>query len=135
MSSKKKLFIKIDESVRSEVKFGNNTILSVFGKETIPISLKNRSTIFISDVFYVLKLYHNLLSMDQLSKKKCDIHIRNGTCTVFDKNIEMIISVSIILNGLFSLNLSAVNFSYLNTVINDSNWLYHMPFGHLNFDR
>ena len=33
MSGKKELFVELDESVRGEVKFGNNTVLSVIGKE------------------------------------------------------------------------------------------------------
>ena len=70
ISGKKELCFEIDESVDGEIKFGNNIILLVFGREKIPISLKNGSTNFISDVFYVHELHHNLLSMDQLSKKK-----------------------------------------------------------------
>ena len=62
--------------------------------------------------------------MDQLfEKKKYDIHNRNDTYAIFDKNIGMIVSILMISNRLFSLNLSSANFSYLNTVIDDSNWL------------
>ena len=64
MLDKKELFIEFDESVHGEIKFGNNNVSPVYGKEKISISLKNWSTIFISDVFYVLGLHHNLLSVD-----------------------------------------------------------------------
>ena len=63
-----------------------------------------------------------------------NICIRNGICTIFDKNIGMIASVPMTSNHLFPLNLSSANFSCLSTVIDDSNWLWHMRFGHLNFD-
>ena len=124
ISGKKELFFEIDESVDGEIKFGNNIILLVFVREKIPISLKNGSTNFISDVFYVHELHHNLLSMDQLSKKKIyDIRIRNGTYTIFNKkNIKMIASVLMTSNRLFSLKLSTSNFSCLITMIDDNNW-------------
>ena len=63
MSRKKELFVELDESVCGEVKFENNIVLPVFGKEKIPISLKNGFSDFIFDVFYVPGLHHNLLSM------------------------------------------------------------------------
>ena len=47
----------------------------------------------------------------------------------------MIVSVPMTSNRLFSLNLSSANFSYLSIVIDDSNWLWYMRFGHLNFDN
>ena len=53
MSGKKELFAEFDESIHGEIKFENNIILLVFGKGKIAISLKNGSTDFISDIFYV----------------------------------------------------------------------------------
>ncbi|XP_027181738.1 uncharacterized protein LOC113780119 [Coffea eugenioides] len=67
MSGKKELFVELDESICGEIKFGNKPVI---GKGKIPISLKNGSTDFISDVFYVLGLHQNLLSMNQLIEKK-----------------------------------------------------------------
>ena len=46
----------------------------------------------------------------------------------------MIASVPMTSNRLFPLNLSSANFSCLSKVIDDNNWLWHMGFGHLNFD-
>ena len=46
----------------------------------------------------------------------------------------MFTSMSMTPNHLFSLNLNIKNFPYLNTVIDDNNWLQHMRFMHLNFD-
>ena len=70
MSGKKELFVKFDEYVPGEIKFGNNTVLSMIGKGKISISLQNGSTDFISDIFYVFELHQNLLSTGQLFEKK-----------------------------------------------------------------
>ena len=69
MCGKKQLFSSLDETVNSTIKFGNNTHIPIFGKGRISIKLKGGSHNFISNVFYAPDLYHNLLSMGQLSEK------------------------------------------------------------------
>jgi len=69
MCGKKELFSSLDETVKSNVKFGNNSNIPIVGKGQIAIRLKDGSHNFIGDVFYAPGLHHNLLSMRQLSKK------------------------------------------------------------------
>ncbi|XP_026452299.1 uncharacterized protein LOC113352727 [Papaver somniferum] len=66
---RKDLFESLDESVRSTVKFGNNSTILVMGKGRIEIVLKNGVKTYIMDVFYVPGLHQNLLSMGQLSER------------------------------------------------------------------
>ncbi|RDY00821.1 hypothetical protein CR513_15944, partial [Mucuna pruriens] len=83
---KKELFSSLNETVKSTVKFGNNTNIPILGKGRIAIKLKDGSQDFISDVFYAPGLHHNLLSMGQLSEKGYNMQILNGYCTLIDKN-------------------------------------------------
>ena len=69
MCGKKELFSSLDESVKSLVKFGNNTDIPILGKGQISIRLKDDSHNFILDVFYAFGFHHNLLSIGQLSDK------------------------------------------------------------------
>ena len=69
MCGKKELFSSLDEYVKSSVKFGNNANIPILGKGQISIKLKDDFQKFISDIFYAPGLHHNLLSMEQLSKK------------------------------------------------------------------
>ncbi|RDX98766.1 hypothetical protein CR513_18269, partial [Mucuna pruriens] len=86
MCGKKELFSSLNETVKSTVKFGNNTNIPILGKGRIAIKLKDGSQNFISDVFYAPGLHHNLLSMGQLSEKGYNMQILNGYCTLIDKN-------------------------------------------------
>lgn len=123
MCGSKDLFFELDESVRFEVKFGNNASIPVMGKGKISISLKDGSQNFISDVFYVPSLQKNLLSMGQLSEKGYDMRIFNGVCSIGDSRRGLIAKVNISLNRLFPLKLDCENLSCFSSVIHDDNWL------------
>ncbi|XP_019227492.1 PREDICTED: uncharacterized protein LOC109208796 [Nicotiana attenuata] len=69
ISGNKKLFIGLDEIFRGTVRLENNAKVPAVGKGKIRITVKDGSSNFISDVFYVQSLHHNLLSLGQLSKK------------------------------------------------------------------
>lgn len=62
------LFSNLDDTFRSEVRFGNNVKVPIMGKGTIKIKAKDGSVQSISDVHYVPSLRENLLSMGQLSE-------------------------------------------------------------------
>ncbi|KAL1351541.1 hypothetical protein AAHE18_06G103900 [Arachis hypogaea] len=86
MSGREELFSSLDDSVKLLLKFGNSTKIPIEGKGHIPIRLKDGSLSYISDVFYALELYYNLLSMGQLSEKGYKMITYRRYCTVFDDN-------------------------------------------------
>lgn len=55
----KDVFTQIDESICSEVKFGNNSETPLKGKERILIKLNDGTQSYIPYLFYVLELYQN----------------------------------------------------------------------------
>lgn len=71
MCGDKGLFSELNESLSSEVRFGNNSRIPVNGRGKISIKLNNREQNWIGDVFYVPGLHQNLLSVGQLSEKGC----------------------------------------------------------------
>ncbi|KAG6521246.1 hypothetical protein ZIOFF_018357 [Zingiber officinale] len=109
MCGRRELFSELDESIQSEVTFGNKTKVPILGKGKIYIQLKDGSQNFISDVFYVPELHQNLLSMGQLSEKGYKICIIQGYCIITDGNGKLIAKIL------------------------DDNWLWHMRFGHFHF--
>jgi len=134
MCGKKDVFTDLDESYRSEVKFGNNSTVPVMGKGRIGIRLKNGSHKYISDVLYVPSLRQNLLSMGQLSERGYDMQISNGVCTVTDTHMGIIAKVNMTANRLFPLHIKCERLPCFSSTIDDDNWLWHLRFGHLNFD-
>ncbi|RDX94009.1 hypothetical protein CR513_23663, partial [Mucuna pruriens] len=133
MCGKKELFSSLNETVKSTVKFGNNTNISILGKCRIAIKVKNGSQNFIYDVFYIPGLHHNLLSMRQLSEKGYNMQILDGYCTLIDKNGRFIAKVKMTPNRLFPLKVDHKELSCLSSFIPNNDWLWHMRFGHYHF--
>jgi hypothetical protein len=69
MSRSKEMFATMDDSIKSEVKLGNDHRVSVMGKGSINIRTKQGEEKHISDVYYVPGLQHNLISIGQLVQK------------------------------------------------------------------
>lgn len=64
MCGKKKPFSNLEENFRETMKLGNNSSMVVKGKCNLRFQLNGISHI-INEVFYVLELNNNLLSIDQ----------------------------------------------------------------------
>lgn len=65
MCGKKELFSALDETIKFTMRVGNNVNIPIMGKDQITIRLKDGYQNFISNV----NIYHNLLSIGQLSEK------------------------------------------------------------------
>ena len=133
MCRKNELFSALDETVRSRVKFGNNTNIPILGKNQISIKLKDGSQNLISVVFYVPNLRYNLLSMGQLLEKGYNIQIHHGFCTLIDWNGRFVTKVKMTPNRLFPLKIHHKKISCLSSIISNDDWLWHMRFGHFHF--
>jgi hypothetical protein len=68
MCGKKELFIDLDQSFRQSIKLGNNSNMVVKGKSNMRFQ-SNGISQTITEVFYILKLKNNLLSIGQLQEK------------------------------------------------------------------
>ena len=133
MCGKKEMFSDLDESFHASVRFGNNEKVPVLGKGKIRIILQDGSSNFISDVFYVPSLYHNLLSLGQLSEKGYDLHFKYGDGTISDEKLGLIAKVKMNRSRLWPLSLNCGDLPCFNSMTCDDSWLWHMRFGHLNF--
>ena len=106
MTSQKDIFSFLDESIQGEVNFGNKTKVPVEGKGDISIHSKDGTNVTIVDVFYVLDLHWNLLSLGQLSEKGHKIVLEDGVCEIKGKNDKIIARVKMTKNRMFPLSYS-----------------------------
>ena len=65
MTSEKQMFIEMNESVRSQVKMGDNNQVQVKGRGVVSVSTKSGNKL-IHNVMYVPGLAQNLISLGQL---------------------------------------------------------------------
>ncbi|BBG97239.1 hypothetical protein Prudu_006294, partial [Prunus dulcis] len=133
MSGCKPSFVNLGESYRTNVSFGDMSIVIVMGKEKIQIRTKNNFIETISNVFFIPDLKTNLLSAGQFQDKGYRITIFQGECEIYDPKRGSIAMVKMSPNRLFPLKLKSVN-TCMVAKENDETWLWHHRFGHLHFN-
>ncbi|XP_077230202.1 uncharacterized protein LOC143863425 [Tasmannia lanceolata] len=132
MTGNKGMFVKLDESLQSEVQTGDDKRLSVMGSGDILVQTKN-GVKRISNVFYVPGLKHNLLSVGQLLMKGHDVHFKEDVCEIKDKKHVLIAKVRMTQNKMFPLKFQSEGLPCFNTIVKDMSWLWHLRYAHLSF--
>ncbi|KAM7495176.1 hypothetical protein LguiB_029785 [Lonicera macranthoides] len=104
-------FSDLDKSFRDNVKFGDNSKVSVMGKGRVTIQTKGNSTQTISNVLFVPELKTNLFSVGQLQEKGYEFSIKDGICRIQDEKLGLIAQVSMTTNRMFPLYLHNITHS------------------------
>ncbi|KAK9100212.1 hypothetical protein Scep_023642 [Stephania cephalantha] len=133
MCGNKEFFDELDESMLTEVKFADDRKLPVKGKGRILIQLENGDHQYISDVLYVPTLTCNLLSLGQLLEKGYKVDFKDSHLTVFDSK-GMKILKSPLKNRLFQIEIKIESYPCFKSIVSDESWLWHLRYGHLNFE-
>uniref|UniRef100_A0A251SKN6 Putative zinc finger, CCHC-type n=1 Tax=Helianthus annuus TaxID=4232 RepID=A0A251SKN6_HELAN len=133
MTGNRDLFINLDESLKKEVRTGDDKRLDVIGSGEVSVSIKGR-TRKIPNVFYVKGLKHNLLSVGQLINKGYAILFQKDRCIIKDAENEVIGKIRMTSNKMFPLHLdSDINLAMTMTT-KDTTILWHKRYGHVNVD-
>nr|KYP46743.1 Retrovirus-related Pol polyprotein from transposon TNT 1-94 [Cajanus cajan] len=133
MSFQKKWFINLNEKIKSKVKFADNSTVECEGKGKILIRRKDGKTTVISDVLYVPAMKHNLLSIGQLLQKGYLIDWKDQMLRILDKNGSPILKAPLSNNRTFRVDIPVSDCMCFAAAVLDTNWLWHLRFGHLNF--
>lgn len=133
MCGSKSSFSYLNEDFRTTVQFGDSSTVNVMGKGDIDVRTKNNHSETISNVFYVPALKTNLLSAGQLQDKGYMITFQKGACEIYHPKRGIIAIVQMTSNRLFLLRIKSVQ-ACLLAKENDSTWLWHLRYGHLNFN-
>lgn len=85
MTANKGQFINLDESISLQVRLGYGKLYDIVGKRVIFVQTKGGNSKLMYDVFYVLGLTQNLLSISQLVMKGHKVIFEGSDCLIFDK--------------------------------------------------
>uniref|UniRef100_A0A251SDS7 Putative zinc finger, CCHC-type n=1 Tax=Helianthus annuus TaxID=4232 RepID=A0A251SDS7_HELAN len=133
MTGNRDLFITLDESIRKEVRTGDDKKLEVLGSGEVMIIIQGRSK-RIQNVFYVKGLRHNLLSVGQLIKKGYMVKFQEGKCIIKDVRNETLGVIRMTNNKMFPLNPGKDLTLALTMTTKETSTLWHKRYGHVNLD-
>ena len=86
MTGNKSLLSSLDSSFVTNIKIGFDFLVPAKGKGTIHVLTNKNENKFIHEVFYVLHLNVNLISIAQLLQNHYDIRFYHTFCTIYDKH-------------------------------------------------
>ena len=90
MCNDQTMFNELDEKFRHSVKLGNNTKMDMMGKGSVKLLLDGVNHVVV-EVYYILELRNNLLSIGQLQERGLAILIKGGMCEIFHLEKGLII--------------------------------------------
>nr|GEY89548.1 copia-type polyprotein [Tanacetum cinerariifolium] len=71
--------------------------------------------------------------IDKVKKKNYDIHFKDHSATIRNREGKLIAKVPMSKNRMFILNIQHDEAKCLKSCLEDHSWLWHMSYGHLNF--
>ncbi|XP_076886022.1 uncharacterized protein LOC143535732 [Bidens hawaiensis] len=108
MLGKKEFFTTLDERVSNQVKFGDGSEIEIIGKGNVTVVSETSEKKTFSDVFYILKLKTNILSLGQLDQEGCKIEIANGILRLYDQKERLLMKIQRNLNRTYNIKFQTI---------------------------
>lgn len=124
---------QLDESIRSRVKFTDNSTLTTPRMGKVLIQKKNGEHSFIYDVLYVPGMKSNLLSLGQLLEKGYKMDMKDRMLRVYDNSERLILKAPLSKNRTFKVGIQVLEHKCMAAAECNNDWLWQYRFAHLNF--
>jgi transposase InsO family protein len=134
MTGHRSVFAELDTSVTGTVKFGNGSVVDIQGRGTVLFAYANGEHRALTNVYFILWLCSNIVSLGQLDENGCQIMIRDGYLKLHDQQQRLLAKVPRARNRLYVVTLDIAKPVCLAAVRGDESWRWHERFVHLNFE-
>ena len=113
MTCDKKKFCDLNTTIQGYVRFGNESRVRIEGKGNIVFQCKNGEQKKLQEVYYILDLCNNIISLGQLSEGGDKIRIKEPFLWVHDATGRLLMKVQRSLNRLYKIELEEIRTSCL----------------------
>ena len=127
-------FSELDLGNRGTVKFDDGSIVEIEGQRGTILFVSNGGEHRkLTDVYFILRLKANLVSLCQLDETDCFISIECGLLKICDNQRRLLTQVRRTTNHLYILELEIEQPVSLLAKTEEVSWRWHARYGHLNF--
>ena len=95
-------FSELDTGVVGTVMFGDNSGVDIRGRGTVVFQCKAGEHKALTDVYYIPKLRSNIVSIDQLDERDCQVLIGGGVLRIRDREWKLLAKVERSRNRLYT---------------------------------
>ncbi|KAL8107627.1 hypothetical protein AgCh_024147 [Apium graveolens] len=133
MSGQRTNFKDLDEKITGRVKFGDVSMVHIKGKGSVIFKCKNGEESVLREVYYILSLCHNIISLGQLAEKGNKVTLNGDLLWVHDKQGKLLMRVKRSMNRIYKIILESGEQQCLKSKSEEDTWLWHSRLGHVNF--
>jgi hypothetical protein len=133
MTGCKTVFSDLDQSIFGTVKFGDGSVVRIEGMYIVLFSCMNGEHHAFTGVYFIPKVTTNIISVGQLDEIGFQTIIEGGVMKIRDVEHRLLVKVLQPTNRLYVLDVELASPVCLAAKWSESNWLWHVRFGHLNF--
>jgi hypothetical protein len=134
MTDSQEVSAELDMHVTGTVKFGDGSVTKIEGKGSILLTCKNGAHRTLMRVYFIPRLQASIISVEQLDKSRCRVMIHRKILSVFDPSGQLLAKVERDGSRLYHLTLHIGRSSCMVAHTNETAWLWHARFDHLNFN-
>lgn len=105
MTGDRSMFHELDEKISGKVKFADGSTVEIRGKGSMLLQCKNGDQKMLPDIYFILSLCNNILSLGQLAERGCKVVLQDEFLRVYDKNKDLLMKVKRSPNRLYKISL------------------------------
>lgn len=91
MTGNKEYFSELNENIKGKVKFGDESCVEIAGKGAILFQSKTYEHILVIEIYYILELKSNILSLGKATEVECDVRMRQDYLTLHDSKGRLLV--------------------------------------------
>lgn len=133
MTGQRSKFSSLDETVTGQVRFGDNSTVTIRGKGSVTMNCKNGETRKLHEVYYIPSLHNNIISLGQLSEEGNKVVLQGEYLWVRDDQGKLLMKVQRTANRLYKIRIESSEHTCLISKVEKDTWLWHSRLGHVNF--